>query len=354
MNVFAVIMAGGEGTRLWPISRKKTPKQLINLSGRDLMINETIDRLIPAVTREAYIVTGQAQAERLCDAVQARIPRNHVLIEPAARNTAACIGFAAVEVLKKHGDGVMVVVPSDSYIRDDAEYARVLNLAVQKAAETEALVTIGITPSYPATGYGYIEYDQLDPADAKPVLKFVEKPDYMRALQYITQGNYVWNSGVFVWKVSVILEHLKACLPELYARLMKISDHIGLPDEARVIDRIYPELPSISVDYGVLEKVHDILVIPADFGWNDVGSLDMLSVLHEQDARGNTLIGDVMQMDTDRSIVYSKEKLTAVIGMDGVIVINTPDVTLICPKERAQDVKKIVEELKRKGRDEVL
>lgn len=354
MKVYGIILAGGDGTRFWPLSRKATPKQLLNLSGKEVIINETIDRLMPAVTHDIFIVTNSAQSENLKKTVRGRVPANHILVEPAARNTAACIGFAAIEILKHYGDGIMVIAPSDSYIRDSDEYARVLNTAVDYAKNTGKLITVGITPTFPATGYGYIECGCSE-EPAKPVIRFVEKPDLESAEKYLEKGDYVWNSGVFIWKASVILQKYKECLPDVYAGLLRISAAIGTPDEERVLDEVYPYMRSVSVDYGILEKTGDILVIPGEFGWCDVGSLDMMDVLHQKDGNGNITVGDAVAVDTENSILYSdNHKLIAAVGLENFIVIDTPDVTLVCPKDRAQDVKKIVEELKNRGRQEVL
>lgn len=353
MKVYGIIMAGGDGTRCWPLSRKATPKQLLNLSGNDVLINETIDRLMPAVTHEIFVVTNTLQFENLKKAVHGRVPSGHIFVEPTARNTAACIGFAAIEIIKKYGDGIMVIAPSDSYIKDNAEYARILNLAVDCAKKTEKLVTVGITPTFPATGYGYIECGASE-SPAKPVLRFVEKPDKERAKEYLKSGDYVWNSGVFIWKASVILQKYKELLPDVYESLLKISAAIGTPDEKRVLDEVYRDIRSISVDYGILEKTGDILVVPGEFGWSDVGSLDMLNVLRAYDENENIISGNVVALDTNRSILYSQNKLIATVGLENIIVVDTPDVTLVCPKDRAQDVKKIVEELKKRGQEEVL
>ncbi len=353
MKVFGVIMAGGDGTRLWPLSRRGTPKQLLNMSGKDVIINETIDRLKPAVTHDLYIVTNKAQADKLKSIVNGRVSFDHILIEPTARNTSACIGYAAIEILKKEGDSVMVITPSDSYIRNNEEYARILNLAVRYAETTDKLVTIGITPTYPATGFGYIECGKSN-AIAKPVIRFVEKPDFDKAQEYIHCGDYLWNSGIFVWKASVILQKFQELLPDLYHQLTKIADSIGTTKEFQILEELYPQLCSVSVDCGILEKTDDILVIPGEFGWYDVGSLDMLGVLREADEDGNVIIGNAVQVESSNLIIYSKNKLVATVGVENMIVIDTPDITLVCPVDKAQKVKKIVEKLKQQGRVDLL
>mgnify|MGYP002801184052 FL=1 len=215
MNVYPVIMAGGGGTRFWPLSRKETPKQLLSLSGKDAMINETIARLVQVADSDSiFIVTNAAQAEKMTRITAGRVPQGNILKEPSARNTAACVGYAAIKILKTLGDGVMVVTPSDAYIRDEKEYARLLRVAIQAAEEKNALVTVGITPTFPATGYGYICCEQ-DVGPVKKVKRFVEKPDLETAKAYLASGDYVWNSGVFFWKASLILEKIRPLLPDI-------------------------------------------------------------------------------------------------------------------------------------------
>ena len=210
MDVYGIIMAGGGGSRFWPLSRQATPKQLLNLTGKDLMVNETLDRMglvIPG--KNMYIVTNCTQALAMEQAVHGRVLPGQILAEPAARNTAACIGYAAFEVLKKRGDGILCVAPSDAYIRDWPAFAAVLETAVKAAEQTNQLVTIGIQPTFPATGYGYIQYAPQEHAAAHKVLQFKEKPDEATAKRYLAQGGYAWNSGMFIWKASVILEQYR-------------------------------------------------------------------------------------------------------------------------------------------------
>ena len=354
MKTYAVIMAGGGGTRFWPLSRKETPKQLLNLSGKDAMVNETIARLCRVAQAEnVFIVTNCTQAEKMTAVTAGRLPAENILQEPSARNTAACIGYAAMKILKARGDGVMVVTPSDAYIRDEAEYARVLQTAVRAAEESGALVTVGITPTFPATGYGYINFEKSG-EPVKKVRKFVEKPDLATAEQYVSSGDYVWNSGVFVWKVSVILEKFRTLLPDIYADLEKIAAAFGTPDEQKVLNEVYPNIRSISVDYGIMEKSDDILVVPGEFGWNDVGSWDMMNVLHKEDGNGNIALGDALVLESKNTTVYAGSRLVAVVGTDDLVVVETPDAVMVCPRSKAQDVKKLVDALKEQSRTDVL
>lgn len=347
-------MAGGGGTRFWPISRKRTPKQLLNLSGKDIMVNEAIDRLSKvADCKDIFIVTSSTQKDELLKVVDKRILNNHILAEPAARNTSACIGYAAIEIVKKYGDGIMVITPSDAYIKDADKFAEVLSHAVNEAKNSNKLVTVGITPTFPATGYGYIQYANVA-TEAKPVLKFVEKPNEEKAKQYLSSGDFVWNSGMFVWKASVILQKFKELQPEIYECLLRIAESFGKDDEYKQIEKIYPTIPSISVDYAIMEKSNDIMVVNGEFGWNDIGSWDMFNVVHTPDGNGNIKIGDALAIDTKNTTIYSSGKLIATLGVDNLVIVETPDAIMVCTKNKAQDVKKIVDSLKEKGREELL
>jgi mannose-1-phosphate guanylyltransferase len=354
MNIYGVIMAGGGGTRFWPLSRHEEPKQLLNLSGRDLMINETIDRIAAVCDKKAiFIVTNVDQVKKMEQATTGRIQKNHILSEPSARNTAACIGYAAVEIIKKYGDGIMCIFPADHYIKDWDAFANSLRAGVREA-ENGALVTLGITPTYPSTGYGYIRFDKNETSLAKSVVEFKEKPDLETAEKYVASGEYAWNSGMFVWKASTIMEQFEIFLPEIYGCLMQIADKMNTDEEEDTIARVYPTIPSISIDYGILEKSDNLRVIPAEMGWNDVGSWDNMSVLHEVDENGNVFVGDHVAIETKDCITYAKKRMITTLGVENLIIVETEDAILVCDKNRAQDVKKIVDQLKADGREDLL
>lgn len=354
MRTFGVIMAGGGGTRFWPLSRQAEPKQLLNLSGKDLMINETIDRVATVCDKsDIFIVTNVTQASKMEVVTDGRVKNDHILREPAARNTAACIGYAAFEIIKKYGDGVMCIFPSDHYIQKQEAFTQTLKEAIE-VAEGGSLVTMGIKPTYPCTGYGYIRFDKSEEGIAKKVIEFKEKPDLATAEKYVASGEYAWNSGMFVWKASVILEQFRKFLPEVYACLVKIGDAMGTDSEMEAINEIYPVIPSISIDYGIMEKSDIVKVISADMGWSDVGSWDNLGVLHDTDANGNIVAGNHLAIDTKDCITYSKKRLITTIGVDNLIIVETDDAILVCDKNRAQDVKLIVDKLKEDGREELL
>ena len=325
MKVYGVVMAGGSGTRFWPLSRQHRPKQLLNLTGKDAMINEAVARLKPVCKDGIFIVSSKSQRECLLEVLDKDFPKDHILLEPAARNTAACIGYAAIEIVKRCGDGVLAVIPSDSYIKNTEAFLSALTLAVKTAEEKDAIVTVGIKPTFLA-----------------------------RAEEYLKSGEFVWNSGMFIWKASLILQKLEKYLPELYQELLRIGEAVGTDREEAVIDSVYPEMPSISVDYGVLEKSDGIYVVPADLGWSDVGSLDMLGAVRRADENDNVTVGETYPVDTHHTIIYTGGKPVCTVGVDDLIIVDTPDVLLVCSKERAQDVKKIVEELRAKGKEELL
>lgn len=356
MERYGVIMAGGGGTRFWPLSRKERPKQLLNLSGKDIMVNETIDRLQPVVCREnMFIVTNVAQVPLMAKETHGKILKKHILAEPAARNTAACIGYAAMEIIKKHEDGIMCIVPSDAFIKDEEEYTKVIRCAMEAAEETDMLVTIGIRPAFPATGYGYIKGKEKEAGKNYALVEeFVEKPDLETARIYLADGNYQWNSGMFIWKASTILKKMEELLPDVYSCLLEIGEAMGTDQEEEVIQRVYPKIPKISIDYGIMERCKDVLVVEGDFGWNDVGSLDMLTVMREADQDGNIIYGRQVNLDTKDCISYGKDKLIATVGVENLIIVQTEDAVLVCDKNRAQDVKLIVDRLTEEGMEQYL
>lgn len=355
MKIYGVIMAGGGGTRFWPLSRKKLPKQFLNLTGKDLMVNETFDRLAGLVAPEdIFVVTNEMHAELTEKLMKGRIGRTHILSEPAARNTAACIGYAAMEIVKKYGDGIMCILASDHYIRDEKRYLEVLGEAVETAEKTDALVTIGIRPEFPSTGYGYIKNSAVQGEVYRKVEEFVEKPDAETAKEYLKDGHYAWNSGMFVWRASTILKWFEKLLPDIYECLVKIGDAMGTPGEQKTIQKIYPAIPKISVDYGIMERADHVLMLEGDFGWNDIGSYDTLPVLLKKDENGNVCRGEHVLLDSKDCICYSNKRLIAAVGVDNLVIVETEDSVLVCQKDRVQDVKKLVECMKREGKESYL
>ena len=350
MKVYGIIMAGGGGTRFWPLSRKALPKQFLNLTGRDILVNETFDRLTQVMDKEnIFVVTNTLYAEKTLELMQGRVMEDHILKEPAARNTAACIGYAAMEIIRKYGDGILCIVPSDHYIRQESLYAQTLQKGIKLAESGDCLVTIGITPTYPATGYGYIKSG----GDRK-VEEFVEKPSEEVAKEYLRAGCYFWNSGIFIWKASVILQAFQKLLPDIYESLVKIGEAMGSEEEALILSEIYPGIPKISIDYGIMERADNVVMIEGEFGWNDVGSLDAIALLHDTDPEGNVGVGCHILMDTEGTICYSKDKLITAVGVKDLIIVEAEDAILVCPREKTQDIKKLVEFLEADGKERYL
>lgn len=358
MNHFGVIMAGGGGTRFWPLSRQKTPKQLLNLSGKELMVNEAVDRMATVIGKSnIFIVTSDIQAPAMIAATKGRVFQKNVLAEPAARNTAACIGYAAMEILRKYGDGVMIITPADHYIENVPALTEIFKKGILTAENENKLVTIGINPTFPSTGFGYIRYDAAVDEAVKPVAEFVEKPDEKTAQTYIKSGDYAWNSGMFIWKASLIIEKLKEYTPDIYEDLIRIGDAMNTSREQEVLYEIYPKIRKISIDYAVMEKAaasNDVLVIPGDFGWNDVGSWDMMDILHEPDKNGNVLLGDVMAVGVKDSVIYSSKRIVTALDIENIVIVETADAIMVCRKDKAQDVREIVDAIKENGREELL
>lgn len=365
MQRAAVIMAGGGGTRFWPISRMAAPKQLVRLTGDDVMINETIKHYDQVIGRaNTFIVTNEKQAQLMDKVLFNEIDRSHILIEPVQRNTAPCIIYAAMTLKKLYGDAVMAVLPADHHIGNIKEYERVLELALKTAEETDRIVTIGIKPTFPSTGYGYINFAQTPSVgeEVYDLLRFVEKPDLQRATEYVNEGTYLWNSGMFIWKVSVILEYFKELLPDMYKSMENIFGALRTEDEKDAIEATYPALEKISVDYGIMENAKGVYVIPADFGWNDVGAWDSLDNVFAKDVDGNITAGEKndpknhMIKGSSNSVVFDAagDKFIAAVGLNNIVIVNTKDAILVCNKDNAQDVKKIVDALSEQGRQELL
>ncbi|MBW2561939.1 MAG: mannose-1-phosphate guanylyltransferase, partial [Deltaproteobacteria bacterium] len=293
--MYAVIMAGGKGTRFWPLSREKMPKHLLNITGKKTIIQYTVDRITPLVAREnILIVTGASH----CDEIRQHLPQlpaENILVEPVGRNTAPCIGLAAMHIRKKDPEGVMCVLPSDHLIADTEPFLASLIAARDMAKMRDCLVTIGIRPRWAETGYGYMEQgkttDAIGETKVYQVRSFREKPDVKTAEKFLKDGKFFWNSGMFIWKVSTLLDAIQKLLPDLYEGLLKIEDAIGTDREAQVLSEIYGGIEPVSIDYGVMEKAPDVVMLEGDFGWNDIGSWDALWDVLEKDAKGNVTRG---------------------------------------------------------------
>jgi mannose-1-phosphate guanylyltransferase len=344
-HTYAVIMAGGRGTRFWPLSRRNRAKQFLEVAPGGTLIQKTLARIEPLIPSEnVLVVLGQDQREEAMRQLPG-IPSKNFVVEPLGRNTAPAIGLAALSVRERDPEGVMVVLPADHLIGDEEEFRHVLEAAARMASQSTRLVVLGIRPSRPETGYGYIQPgdpiagDEDQPVHA--VRRFVEKPSRQKAEEYVDRG-YLWNSGMFVWRASTIQDQFSAHLPELKAGLDRIGAARAGAKRARVVEDIYPTLESISIDYGVMEKSTEAVVIPCEFGWNDVGSWSALASIWKKDDAGNSVRGRVVTLDSARCVVSGEERLVALIDMEDVIVIDTPDAVLICPATSDQKVRDLV------------
>ena len=358
MKIAAVIMAGGTGERFWPQSRVGKPKQFLSLThDGETMIQKTVKRLAPLVnTEDIYIVTNVRYFSLIHEQLP-EIPGENIISEPSARNTAPCIGLAAEIIGRRSGaDTTMIVLPSDHLIRFNAMFIDTLRKAAQAAQHEENLVTIGVTPTYPETGYGYINIStcETDFPGAYKAVGFHEKPDAERARQYVNSGEYLWNSGIFVWRVSSILSKIGKYLPDLYAGLEKIASAFGSDEYESVLLSEFPKLESVSIDVGVMEHTDDIYTIPGNFGWDDVGSWLSLQRFNPTDVHGNMVKGNVESIDTHDSIIIGGKRLIAAIGIEELIIVDTDDAILICGKSNAQDVKKMTEKLKLLDRQDLV
>jgi mannose-1-phosphate guanylyltransferase len=352
--MYAVIMAGGRGTRFWPRSRERKPKHLLDIVSSRTIIQETVDRIRPLIEpQNILVVTGRKHARELIKQLP-EIPAENIIIEPVGRNTAACIGLAALHIQKKAGDDVLVVLPSDHAIGNPDKYRTVIAAAAQIAAKDKTLVTIGIKPTSPHTGFGYLEggdsAGHTAGIEVFRVRSIREKPDIQQAEAFVQSGRFYWNSGMFVWKASTILSEIELFLPDLHRGLLTIKNTLGTPAEKATVSRVYRRLKSISIDYGVMEKADTVFVLPGDFGWSDVGSWDTLWDIADKDISGNAVIGGgtLIAENASQSLIYSPRKLVTLVGVNDLIVVDTKDALLICRRGESQQVKNTVEALEKK------
>ena len=364
-KIYAVIMAGGGGTRFWPWSREKSPKQVLPILSNRPMIWETVERVRPFVPAEQImIVTASWQARELQKQVP-QIPANNILREPQGRNTAPCLCLAALYIQQRDPEAVMAVLPADHFISDRKLFLQTLKGAAQFAAEQNFLVTLGIQPTEPETGYGYIQKgEKLGKAAGVEIFRaktFREKPTRAKARRYLRQGDYLWNSGMFVWKVRIFLEALEKLLPSLYGGMLEMKSFLGTPRESLALKKVYARIQPISVDYGVMEKAHNVALMPAKFPWNDVGSWAALAQIWPQDEAGNASpggkragAGKVLMIDSSGCLIRAEEKLIATIGLKDMVVVESGNALLICPRTRSQEVRRILQALSEKGWSEYL
>ena len=356
--VYAVIMAGGIGSRFWPESREARPKQFLSVFGETTLIQNTVARLQGIIPPErCLIVTHERYFEQTARQLPA-VPEENILLEPISRNTAPCIAYAAEKLRAKDPDATMVVLPADHLIRDAREFHEILRVAIEKAQEPEALVTIGITPTHPETGYGYIQFEpgpmhHGDAAAAYPVRTFAEKPDLPTAERFLDSGDFLWNSGMFVWRADTVLHQFERYLPEAYDAFDSVRRVFSSPaasgegegEEKEAVKEAFQRSPRISIDYGIMERADNMYVIPGSFGWSDVGDWRAVYELSEKDNLGNALDGNVIIHNASRSLVRSKDRLVVLVGVHDMVVVDTEDAVLVCNRDSTQQVKHIVDYL---------
>ncbi len=359
MKIFPVVMAGGSGTRFWPLSRKSWPKQFLALAGSRPLLAETVARLAPLARPEDTLVVLGPAHEKAARKLLPELPRRNVIVEPCARNTAPCVGLAALHVRRRDPEGVLLMLPADHHVARPARLRAALASAARLAAAGR-IATIGVRPSRPETGYGYLEVGAPLAAAGRrgdgafEVKRFVEKPDLATAERYLAGGGYLWNSGIFAFRADVILEEIARRMPELAKLLDGIGAALGTRREAAAVARLFPRAPSISIDYGVMERSDRIAVVPADFGWSDVGSFAALPEVRAGDRSGNVTEGEALVLGRNNVVLARGGRTVAVVGADDLVVVDAGDAVLVCPRSKAQDVRQAVEELKRRGREDLI
>lgn len=351
--MLVLIMAGGAGTRFWPKSRERRPKQLLPIVGAGTMLQNTVQRLLPMVPAEnIFVISNQVQYPGIVEQLP-QLPVENIIVEPRPKNTAACIGLGAILLQQRDPNEVMVVLPADHLIDDDGIFQETLLNASQIAAEEDVLITIGIQPTYPATGYGYIQFSDskisVGQATAYRVKTFAEKPNLDTARSFLDSGDFLWNSGIFVWRLPVIMAQLEEHLPHHYDGLREISRYLGTPEQNAIIDRVYQQIKSISIDYGVMEKAKNVVVLRGQFHWNDLGSWDEVYKLLPKDQEYNATNGTQhVLLDSNGCLIDVPGKTVAAVGLKDLMIVETEDALLLCPRSRAQEVKDLVELIKRR------
>ena len=351
-ELFAVVMAGGVGTRFWPRSRTQKPKQFLKIFGDTTMIQQTYERLLPLIPSENILFVINEQQKPEIRKQLPFVPEENLITEPFGKNTAPCIALAALHIKHKNPDSVMAVLPADHLIQDTNKFLATLKVASQILEKETCLMTIGITPTYPATGYGYIQYNgelcSENGITAYRVKTFAEKPNLETAKKFLMSGDFLWNSGMFIWKTETILQEIEELLPEVHDSFRQIDKAIGTSTYQEALETGYREIRGISIDYAILEKSKRVCVIKSNFGWSDVGSWEEVYNLLKKDKSKNAVVGKALLKDSKGCLIYSPEHLVATIGVKDLIVIHSDNAILICPKSRAQDVKELVDLLKRK------
>lgn len=357
MEKYAVVMAGGTGSRLWPLSRENKPKQFISIEGSKCMLLQTIERICEIIPADrCFIITNKNLLDITMETVKNIIPYSNIILEPMRKNTAACIAYASLLLKEKIGEGILCFVPADGYVKDHAAYRSALEQAYHAAEMGNNLVIIGIVPSRPATGYGYIQINtdaQID-KNVFQVNQFIEKPDIDTAEKLISSGTYLWNSGILLGRIDAIIENMKLFLPDHIKEISLALKQVDGQDQISAVENAYDKIPSISFDKGVLEKSDCIYAVKGQFDWDDIGNFDALSKNLNSDAAGNKIQGNYIGIDTSNSAIYSGKATVTAIGVENMIIAATKDAILVCPKDRVQDVKFLVEMLKAAGYENLM
>jgi mannose-1-phosphate guanylyltransferase len=356
-HAYAVIMAGGSGTRFWPLSRRKHPKQLLELFGRGTLLEQTVARLRPLIPPErVYIYTS----EIILPEVRRRlpqIPRAQIIAEPASRNTAPTLGVAAHEICRRDPQGLMIVLPADHIIEKPAEFLRVLRAGGELAAQDDSTVVIGLKPTRPDTGFGYVRIGsaskRVGGQKIYPVEQFTEKPPLAVAKKYVASDRYLWNGGMFIWRASTLLENFAKHQPKMADQLAKLAA-LGGPNSPRNFRRLFPQFEKISIDFAIMEKISDIQAVSADIGWNDVGSWAVVYDLNKKDAEANVRPAHSLALDSRGNMIVSKKKFVVTVGVENLVIVETDDALMVCPRERSQDVGKAVQALDKAGQKKLL
>lgn len=357
-NQYVAIMAGGIGSRFWPMSRSKYPKQFLDILGLGrTLIQQSFDRYSQVVPKEnVFVVTSQEYVDIVKEQLP-ELPVDNILSEPSRKNTAACIAYVAFRLQAENPEAVMIAAPADHLVTETEQFVSTAKKALDFVSTVNSLVTIGIKPTHPNTGYGYIQHELQEAApDVYKVKTFTEKPNEEIAKAFIASGDFLWNAGIFTWKVSNILKAFESNLPEVYELFATEKEHFNTAAEKEAIERIYPQCTNISVDFGVMEKASNVYVIPASFGWSDLGTWNSASDNMEKDYFGNTVVGkNVMVVDANNCMIHVPDnKLVLLQGLRDYIIVDTPDALLICKKEKEQQIKEYVAEVKRNIGDHYL
>lgn len=357
--MLSVILAGGVGERFWPRSRRKTPKQLLDLTGKGTMISLTVERA-RTVSRpeEIFIITNAAQKDAVAREVADVVLVENIIGEPMGRNTAPAIGLAAVIARKRFGDAAFLVLPADHLVEGLEQYKAAVRLAESYVNDHDCLLTFGITPARPETGYGYIHAGEClqagDGADVFEAVSFHEKPTPDRAREFVEDGSFVWNSGMFCWRPGPLLSAINAHEPELYRVLTDIDTGMGTTDLDSVLNSTYSRAPSTSIDYAVMEKADNVVVVRGDFYWNDIGGWESIRDVYSCDESGNVLVGEHVVFDSEDNTIFSPDRTVGIVGLKNVVVVDSGDAILVCARDRVQQVRKIVDILKEEGKEELL